>query len=52
MFTKFTNRMANEIIEAFKVYQREYQNKSEKEIKTEIEKLFHCHELVVNNLNK
>ena len=36
------------ILEAFKVYQREYLCKNESEIRAEMGKLLHCHELVVN----
>lgn len=45
----WTNKLAGEIFEAFKVYLREYQNMSDEQIEKEVNRLYHCHELVVSN---
>lgn len=44
-----TTQTIGKVVEAFKMYQREYLCKSEKEADAELAKFIHCHEYVTNN---
>jgi hypothetical protein len=46
------NRLAQELFEAFKIYLKEYQKMSEKDIEAEVQRFHHCHQLAINELNR
>lgn len=44
-----TALVMGKVAEAFRMYQREYLCKSERETDEELERFIHCHEYVTNN---